>query len=47
MSRITADRNGKRLDQNVINVFHVNADGKLTERWQLPSDLKSFDDFWS
>lgn len=46
MFHITADRNGKRLDQNVINVFHVN-EGKLTERWLLAEDLNSFDDFWS
>lgn len=47
MSRITAERNGKVLDQNVINVFHVNKDGKLTERWILSEDPQAFDNFWS
>ncbi len=47
MIHMAADRNGKRLDQNVIIVFHVNGDGKLTERWLFPQDLQSFDDFMS
>lgn len=47
MSHLTAERNGKRLDQNVINVLHMSGEGKLTERWLLTEDSKAFDDFWS
>lgn len=43
----TAERNGKRLDQNLINVFHVNSEGKVTERWLFPEDAAALDEFWS
>ena len=38
---------GKRLDQKVVNVFHVNVEGELTKRWLFPENLAAIDDFWS
>lgn len=43
----TAQRKGRRLDQNLVNVFHVNSEGKVTERWLFPEDAAALDGFWS
>lgn len=47
LQNLTAERNGKKLDQKSVNVFHMNDEGKLTERWLLVEDSAAFDDFWS
>ncbi len=45
--RTSAERNGKRLEQNVVHVFHINPEGKTTEFWAFPEDSGVVDDFWS
>jgi hypothetical protein len=41
-----AERNGKQLEINAVQVFHVR-DGKVTEAWTQHADLYSVDEFWS
>jgi hypothetical protein len=41
----TAEREGKKLDDNSVQVFHV-ADGKVTEQWLQPGDAYASDEFW-
>lgn len=45
--RNTGERNGKRISQNVVHVFHVNPEGKFTENWGFPEDQQGADEFWS
>ena len=44
--RATAQREGKSLDDNTVQVFHIK-DGKVTESWLHPSDAYASDEFWS
>jgi ketosteroid isomerase-like protein len=44
--RATAQRDGKSLDDNSVQVFHI-ADGKVTEVWTYPTDQEAADAFWS
>ncbi len=36
--KATAERNGKTLDSNVVQVVHYNAEGQTTEAWFIPED---------
>jgi uncharacterized protein len=42
----TAERAGKRLSDNGVQIFHVK-DGKVTEQWFYPGDQYAADEFWS
>ena len=42
-----AERDGKKLDHNVVLVFHLNADGRIAEVWELHEDVANNDAFWS
>lgn len=42
----TAEREGKRLSDNGVQIFHVK-DGKVTESWFHPGDQYADDEFWS
>ncbi len=42
----TAARDGKTLNDNGVQVFHVH-DGKVTETWFHPGDQRAADEFWS
>ena len=44
--RETGERQGRRLDQNSVHVYHV-VDGKVTEAWFYPGDRYKDDEFWS
>jgi ketosteroid isomerase-like protein len=44
--RATADRGGKRLDQEYAIVFEMR-DGKVRAAWEIWSDQSSVDEFWS
>jgi ketosteroid isomerase-like protein len=44
--RVTAEREGKRLDSDHCVVFRFEA-GRIVEGRTLPVDLYAFDDFWS
>lgn len=46
LARATAEREGRRLDDNSVQVFHVK-DGKVTEQWLYPGDQSATDEFWS
>jgi ketosteroid isomerase-like protein len=41
----TAEREGKTLNDNGAQVFHVQG-GKVTEEWFHPGDQHANDDFW-
>ena len=41
-----ADRAGRRLEDRVVEVFHIR-DGQATEAWIYPADLYVSDEFWS
>jgi ketosteroid isomerase-like protein len=43
---VRAEREGKTLDDNSVQVFHVK-DGKVTEVWTHPADVYVEDEFWS
>lgn len=46
LMRQTGEREGKRLDGQFANVFHIR-DGKVAEFWGQPFDLYAVDEFWS
>jgi len=45
LTRAMGEREGKTLDDNTIQVFHIK-DGKVTEQWLHPGDAYASDDFW-
>jgi ketosteroid isomerase-like protein len=48
LMRVRAQRAGKRLDQNVINVWKLRAeDGKVYERELYMEDQPASDEFWA
>jgi uncharacterized protein len=46
LTHATGQREGKTLDDNTVQVFHVK-DGKVTEQWLYPGDADATDAFWS
>ena len=40
----TAERTGERIEQKVVHVFHLNADGKVTDWWNFWEDQEAVDD---
>jgi ketosteroid isomerase-like protein len=46
LARATAERDGKRLDDKGVNVWHLK-DGKVTEQWLHPGDQYASDEFFS
>jgi uncharacterized protein len=44
--KVTAEREGKTLDDSGAQVFHVQG-GKVTESWLHPGDSYASDEFWS
>jgi ketosteroid isomerase-like protein len=46
LTRGTAQRGGKSLDDNGVQVFHLR-DGKAVESWFHPGDQAAADRFWS
>jgi ketosteroid isomerase-like protein len=45
LTRATGEREGRKLDDNTVQVFHI-SDGKVTEQWLHPGDLYAADEFW-
>jgi uncharacterized protein len=43
---VTAQRNGKTLNDNTVQVWHLK-DGQATESWIHPWDAYASDEFWS
>jgi ketosteroid isomerase-like protein len=46
-TRVTAERDGRKLDVVQAQAFRVNADGKFSEYWALADDQDAVDAFWS
>jgi ketosteroid isomerase-like protein len=46
-ARVTAERDGRRLDVTMAQAFTVDADGKWTEYWAMANDQAAVDEFWS
>ena len=46
LARATAERDGKRLDDKGVNVWHIK-DGKVTEQWLHAGDQYASDEFFS
>jgi uncharacterized protein len=46
LTRSMGQREGKTLDDNTVQVFHLK-DGKVTEQWLYPGDVEATDAFWS
>ena len=46
LARATGEREGKKLDDRSVQVFHIK-DGKVTEQWLYPEDAAANDAFWS
>lgn len=44
--KATGQREGKTLDDNQVNVFHIE-DGKVTEFWGHPGDAYAADEFFA
>jgi ketosteroid isomerase-like protein len=44
--RAMAERNGKKLDDRSVQVWHI-TDGKATEQWLHPGDVYANDEFWN
>jgi ketosteroid isomerase-like protein len=42
----TADRRGKRLNEDYVIVFHMR-DGKVDAAWEIWKDQPAVDEFWS
>ena len=48
LMRVKAERNGRKLDQKVINVWRLRAsDGKVCERELFMEDQPASDEFWA
>jgi ketosteroid isomerase-like protein len=45
LARATGEREGRTLDDNSVQVFHIK-DGKVTEQWLHPGDAHASDEFW-
>ena len=45
--RVTADRNGRRLDTVVADAFRFDDDGRIAEFWAHSADQAAIDAFWS
>jgi ketosteroid isomerase-like protein len=45
LARATAEREGRTLDDNSVQIFHIR-DGKVTEQWLYPGDAYASDAFW-
>lgn len=41
------ERAGKTLEGQLVQVFHINENGRVTESWSHSFDQAAFDDFWT
>ncbi|MGH2805862.1 MAG: nuclear transport factor 2 family protein [Actinomycetota bacterium] len=44
---VSGERDGKTIASNQVHVAHVSADGRVTEFWNMPEDVRALDEFWS
>lgn len=45
--RVTADREGQRLDVTMAEAFQFDDDGRIREFWAHATDQEAIDKFWS
>jgi ketosteroid isomerase-like protein len=45
--RVTAEREGERLDVTMAEAFHLDDDGRIREFWAHATDQAAIDRFWS
>jgi ketosteroid isomerase-like protein len=45
--RVTADREGHRLDVTMAEAFHFDDQGRIREFWAHSTDQEAIDKFWS
>ena len=45
--RVTADREGRRLDTVVADAFRFAEDGRIQEFWAHSADQSAIDEFWA
>lgn len=45
--RVTAERNGKRLDSVVADAFRFDENGRIVEFWAANANQSAIDEFWS
>lgn len=45
--RVTAERNGKRMDTVVADAFRFDGQGRIVEFWAHSADQPAIDEFWS
>jgi uncharacterized protein len=43
----TAERNGRKLTANAVQIVHRDDQERITESWFIPADQKAVDEFWS
>ena len=43
----TAERTGERIEQKVVHVFNLDADGKVTDWWNFWEDQAALDDLFA
>lgn len=48
LTKVTAERNGKKLDSDTVNIYLMNPQGKVVEAFgPYSDDTATIDDFWS
>jgi uncharacterized protein len=43
----SAERNGKKLETNIVHVIHLDGEGRIKESWFFPEKAAEVDQFWS
>jgi hypothetical protein len=43
----TAERNGKKLTANAVQIVHRNDQDRITESWFMGEDQQAVDEFWA
>jgi ketosteroid isomerase-like protein len=47
MVHVTGERNGATIDSDQVHVAHLNGEGRVTEFWNMPEDVRAVDAFWN
>lgn len=44
--QLHAERNGRTLAQRAFGIWHFDEQGRVTDHWECPTDMRAFDAFW-
>ena len=47
MFKQSAERNGKKLETNIVHIIHLDPEGRIKESWFFPEKAAEVDQFWS